>query len=131
MVRQVRVSTEADTRGAQSIRARQGFMVEPRMTSILLVILTAALGASLVAGELRTRQARGERDSVRDVYEEVLERLIDTEHELQRVAGENKWIKALFERPLVATLSDKQAHDLTQAVLAYLDSAGNTPDQLN
>jgi len=101
------------------------------MTQILLVLLTAALGASLVAGEMRTRQARGERDEIREVYEDTRNELIEAERNLERTTNELESWKQLLNRPLVATLSDAQANSLTQAVLAYLASSAKAPEQLN
>lgn len=100
------------------------------MTSILLVLLTAALGASLVAGWMRINYWKGVCGEIREIYEDTQEQMVEARVELERVVGENKWLKAIFDRPLVATLSDAQAANLTQAVISFISSLKD-PNLLN
>lgn len=106
-------------------------MVEPRMTQILLIVLTAALGASLVFGEVRVRGWKSLYEEVHDIYEDTQQQMVEAQVEVERAHSEMAFLKELFNRPLVCTLSDVQAQGLTQAVLSYLESLKKDLNQMN
>lgn len=101
------------------------------MAIILYVILSVAVTLFVVYLSHRLIVWRTRYWEMRGTCEESLDRLIEAEKDLEKSDGELKFLKELFNRPLVATLSDAQAGNLTQAVLAYLGSLQKDPNSLN
>lgn len=101
---------------------------------VLNIILLLLLVASWVFSYLRIEHWRNVYDAAIDELKDqetsvtaVLERakVIDqASHELKSVVGQ------LLSRPLIATLSEKDANNLTMAILAHTEAIRN-PNKLN
>jgi hypothetical protein len=106
---------------------------------IAVIVIIGGLAVALTISIYRVRNYRDLFHSVRENYDEVLDRAMEAEREFGSLTQEFDYMKQTFTQTLalfqnrqsVAVMTDAQVQLISQTISALVQGAAKNPNQLN